>query len=249
VLSNDGRFVAFDSAASDLVAGDSDMLSDTFVLDRLTNTLELVSTWGAGATTNSPWTRVGGISDDGNWVVFLASGLNPADLDDTADVCLRDRASGVTMELSPNSNVQNVFQISRPPQISADGRYIAFEESEAAWATRAFVWDRNAGAIVWARTGTMSYGSSRSLHSRAPRSFAAVERATSVHASPRTRQTRSSKPPRASRPTMACSQPSHAAARSVADGFASPRGCECQAPTTSSPRRSASSANARWSSG
>ncbi len=154
VLSSDGRFVAFDSAASDLVAADTDAFFDTFVLDRLTNTLDLVSTWGAGATTNTNGTQVGGISDDGNWVAFLSWGLNPADLDDSADVCLRDRASGVTIELSPNHTFSSVFSISRPPQISADGRYVAFEESEAAWATRAFVWDRSAGAFVWARTGT-----------------------------------------------------------------------------------------------
>lgn len=154
VVSSDGRFVAFDSAASDLVAGDNDAITDTYVLDRLTNTFELVSTWGAGATTNSFGARVGGISDDGNWVVFLSWELNPADLDDTADVCLRDRASGVTTEISFNHNVSGVFSISRPPQISADGRYIAFEESEAAWATRVYVWDRTAGAFVFARTGT-----------------------------------------------------------------------------------------------
>ncbi len=154
VTSSDGRFVAFDSAASDLVAGDNDAFFDTFVLDRVTNTLELVSTWGAGATTNTSGTRVGGISDDGNWVVFLAWGFNPADLDDTADVWLRDRAAGVTIEVSRNTTEQDVFQISSPSQISADGRYVAFDESEAAWASRAFVWDRIAGAYVWGRVGT-----------------------------------------------------------------------------------------------
>lgn len=154
VLSSDGRFVAFDSAASDLVAADTDAFTDTYVLDRLTNTLDLVSVWGAGATTNSTGTQVGGISDDGNWVAFLSWGLNPADLDDSADVCLRDRTSGVTIEISPNHSLAGVFSISTAPQISADGRYIAFEESEAAWATRAYAWDRIAGAFVWARTGT-----------------------------------------------------------------------------------------------
>lgn len=152
--SADGRFIAFDSAASDLVTGDSDAFVDTFVLDRATDTFDLVSTWSAGASTNPTGAQIGGISDDGNWVAFLSWGLDPADLDDSADIYLRDRSTDVTIELSPNHTFSGVFSIQRAPQISADGRYVAFQESEAAWATRAYVWDRIAGAVVWARMGT-----------------------------------------------------------------------------------------------
>src|SRR5205809_6001727 len=42
-LSADGRFVAFDSAATDLVAGDTNGVSDVFVHDRQTGTTERVS--------------------------------------------------------------------------------------------------------------------------------------------------------------------------------------------------------------
>src|SRR5436309_4754669 len=51
-LSADGRFVAFDSDASDLVAGDTNGVSDVFVHDRQTGTTERVSVASGGAQGN-----------------------------------------------------------------------------------------------------------------------------------------------------------------------------------------------------
>src|SRR5216110_542806 len=51
-LSADGRFVAFDSAATDLVAGDTNGVSDVFVHDRQTGTTERVSVASDGAQGN-----------------------------------------------------------------------------------------------------------------------------------------------------------------------------------------------------
>src|SRR5438093_4861509 len=51
-LSADGRFVAFDSAATDLVAGDTNGVSDVFVHDRQTGTTERVSVASGGAQGN-----------------------------------------------------------------------------------------------------------------------------------------------------------------------------------------------------
>src|SRR5438132_9068365 len=52
-LSADGRFVAFDSAATDLVAGDANGVSDVFVHDRQTGTTERVSVASDGAPANN----------------------------------------------------------------------------------------------------------------------------------------------------------------------------------------------------
>src|SRR5438132_3749239 len=52
-LSADGRFVAFDSAATDLVAGDTNGVSDVFVHDRQTGTTERVSVASDGAPANN----------------------------------------------------------------------------------------------------------------------------------------------------------------------------------------------------
>src|SRR5256885_16855304 len=49
-LSADGRFVAFDSAATDLVAGDTNGASDVFVPDRQTGPTERVGVASGGAT-------------------------------------------------------------------------------------------------------------------------------------------------------------------------------------------------------
>src|SRR2546425_8614451 len=51
-LSADGRFVAFDSAATNLVAGDTKGVSDVFVHDRQTGTIERVSVASGGAQGN-----------------------------------------------------------------------------------------------------------------------------------------------------------------------------------------------------
>src|SRR5204862_2506253 len=49
-LSADGRFVAFDSDATDLVAGDTNGTTDVFVHDRQTGTTERVSVVSGGGT-------------------------------------------------------------------------------------------------------------------------------------------------------------------------------------------------------
>src|SRR5206468_10898263 len=58
-LSADGRFVAFDSAATDLVAGDTNLVSDVFVHDRQTGTTERVSVASGGGQGKSDGGRVG----------------------------------------------------------------------------------------------------------------------------------------------------------------------------------------------
>jgi cysteine-rich repeat protein len=80
-LSADGRFVAFESAATNLVDGDTNRKRDVFVHDRLTGTTERVSVSSAGR----PGNRDSGgdlylaISGDGRFVAFRseASNLDP----------------------------------------------------------------------------------------------------------------------------------------------------------------------------
>ena len=67
---------AFDSLASDLVAGDTNGVSDVFVRDLLTGTLRRVSTTEAGAEVTGGASTNASLSADGRFVVFqsLASG-------------------------------------------------------------------------------------------------------------------------------------------------------------------------------
>ncbi len=126
-MSADGRFVAFYSNATNLVAGDTNAHIDIFVRDRQAGTTERVSVDSVGVQTNADSYNPT-ISADGRYVAFysLASNLVPGDTNTFADVFLRDRQTGTTERVSVNSGgVQGDF-VSVGPSISADGRFVAF---------------------------------------------------------------------------------------------------------------------------
>jgi Tol biopolymer transport system component len=71
-LSADGRYVVFQSRSPNLVAGDSNGVTDVFVRDTLSNTTERVSLDNAGAqVTGGNGSGPGYLSDDGRYVLFL----------------------------------------------------------------------------------------------------------------------------------------------------------------------------------
>lgn len=115
-ISPDGRFVAFTSSATSLVAGDTNTYQDVFVHDRQTGQTSMISWADGGASSNgdSGWAD---ISADGRYVVFHshASNLDPDDEDEWKDVFLHDRQAGQT-RLVPGGHM---------PSISFDGRFIA----------------------------------------------------------------------------------------------------------------------------
>jgi Tol biopolymer transport system component len=130
-ISADGRFVAFDSFASNLVAGDTNTWSDVFVRDRQNGTTERVSVRSSGKQANGGSNRPA-ISADGRFVAFssFATNLVTTDTNGTWDVFVHDRQTGVTEIVSVDGagNVGDGSSIK--PTISADGRYVAFS-SEA----------------------------------------------------------------------------------------------------------------------
>ena len=79
-LSRDGRYVAFASAASNLVPGDTNCCLDVFVRDRTTGTISRVSVDSAGNQANGGGSHPS-ISDDGRFVAFesQADNLVPGD--------------------------------------------------------------------------------------------------------------------------------------------------------------------------
>lgn len=102
----DGRFVAFASSASDLVANDANgNATDMFVRDLLSGTTELVSVSSAGEQANgdSGW---GATSADGRYVAFLsrATNLVAGVVDGSNQVFLRDRVAGTTILVSRSSS-------------------------------------------------------------------------------------------------------------------------------------------------
>jgi Tol biopolymer transport system component len=101
VISGDGRYVAFESFASNLVAGDTNGTWDVFVRDRLAGTTERASVDSSAAEANgqSHWPA---ISSDGRYVAFqsYASNLVAGDTNGFADVFVHDRLNGMTERAS-----------------------------------------------------------------------------------------------------------------------------------------------------
>jgi hypothetical protein len=103
-ISGDGRFVAFSSLASDLVAGDTNGAWDVFVFDRVAVTTVRASVATSGAQGNGPsgWMARPSITEDGAQVAFAsrASNLIVGDTNLSDDVFVRDIAAGTTTRVS-----------------------------------------------------------------------------------------------------------------------------------------------------
>ncbi len=130
-ISADGRFVAFESRATNLVDGDTNNHPDIFVHDRLTGTTELASVDSAGGQANDN-SCCSSLSADGRFVAFGSSASNltdDVDTNGTKDAFVHDRKTGITAKVSvssegtPGNNVSAGFP---GPSISADGRFVAF---------------------------------------------------------------------------------------------------------------------------
>jgi Tol biopolymer transport system component len=129
-LSRTGRFVAFASVGSNLAPGDTNGGFDYFLHDRdvdgngvfdepggMATERVSLSPGGGQMTIDRPDTV--GVSDDGRFVAFAASG----------SIYVRDRAAGVTTLVSGGSF----------PTMSADGRFVAYASGQI------YVWDRTSG--------------------------------------------------------------------------------------------------------
>ena len=96
-ISGDGRFVAFVSNATNLVAGDSNNVGDIFVHDRQTGATTRVSINSSGGQANGASSDPA-ISADGRYVAFVSSATNlvTGDTNGVSDVFVHDRQTGVT---------------------------------------------------------------------------------------------------------------------------------------------------------
>ncbi len=126
-ITPDGRFVVFESYASNLVPEDTSPTGDIFLRDLQTGTLERISTSSTGTAGNdrsySP-----SVSDDGRFVAFRsdANNLVDGDTNGKGDIFIKDRLTG---ELSRVSNAFDGSQgnnHSFEPAISGDGNKVAF---------------------------------------------------------------------------------------------------------------------------
>ena len=129
-ISADGRYVAFESEASNLVAGDNNGTGDVFVHDRQTGATTRVSVDSSGVEANGS-SDASAISGDGRYVAFssYASNLVSGDTNGMIDIFVHDRQTGQTMRVSVNSSGAQANDNSSDfhVAISWDGRYVAFQ--------------------------------------------------------------------------------------------------------------------------
>ncbi len=131
-LSADGRYVVFESYGSNLVPGDSNNASDVFVRDRLTGWVSRVSVDSSGVQSQGS-SVAPAISDDGRYIAFQSSdgSLVPSDDNGGWDIFVADRVTRMVSRVSVDSLGNEGLPLgasnSMYPDISADGRFVAFE--------------------------------------------------------------------------------------------------------------------------
>lgn len=129
-LSKDGRFVAYESSATNLVSGDTNNVMDVFVRDRQSGTTERISVSSAGVqglmSSYSP-----SISGDGRYIAFSsdAETLVPYDTNAVEDVFVRDLQAGTTVRASVNNSGFQGDKLSNQAEISHNGQYVAFQSA------------------------------------------------------------------------------------------------------------------------
>ncbi|HUR46011.1 MAG TPA: hypothetical protein VMZ27_09075 [Candidatus Saccharimonadales bacterium] len=123
IITPDGRYVAFESSANNLVQNDTNGLSDVFVRDRLNGTTFMVSSGAMGlqgsAYGSGMRSELAGITPDGKRVLFTSTATNliPGLLNSSREVFLRDLESGALYWVSTNAAA---------PPVTPQGNYRAF---------------------------------------------------------------------------------------------------------------------------
>ena len=132
-VSADGRYVVFESSASDLVPGDTNGLRDVFLRDlqRGSNALVSVNRFGSGG--GNAGSSGSAMSANGRYVVFVsaADDLVENDTNRAEDVFVRDLLAGTTRLVSVNTDGGSGDRASTSPSISADGHWVAFQSQAA----------------------------------------------------------------------------------------------------------------------
>lgn len=158
-ISDDGKFVAFASAATNLVPGDTNRFIDIFVCTRSSGTIERVSIPNNGLGEGNGDSILPAISAAGEVVGFksLANNLVAGDHNNVVDVFVRDRPVGVTERISIGRTGVDGNDFSFPPSVSDDGRFVAFGsfatnlvENDANNTSNVFVRDRRIGRTLLA---------------------------------------------------------------------------------------------------
>ncbi|MGH8992067.1 MAG: TolB family protein, partial [Acidimicrobiia bacterium] len=163
-ISADGRYVAFNSLATNLVSGDTNGNYDIFVRDTVSGSTTRVNVSASGVQASGGNSLSPSISGDGRWVAFSAGATNLVSGQDngTQDVYLKDLQTGGVTRVSNNTGGGQANGDSADASISWDGRFVAYWSSAGdivagdnnscptttytPTCPDIFVWDRQTGA-------------------------------------------------------------------------------------------------------
>src|SRR5262249_31186701 len=127
-ISNDGRYVAFTSAAVNLVPFDSNDITDVFVRDRVGDTTGRARP-GAAREEGDGLSTQPAISGNGRYVSFRSHATNfvAGDTNGFDDIFVKDLVTGAIERVSVSSGGVQANADCWRSAISADGRYVVFE--------------------------------------------------------------------------------------------------------------------------
>lgn len=147
-VSGDCAFVAFASAARNLVEGDTNGVPDIFVREMASGRVTRVSVDSSGREANGT-SFFPAINFDGSVVAFKSDATNlvPSDTNAAADVFVHDRATADTERVSVDSFGNEANGFSGPPKVSGSGRFVVFPS----WASNLVADDHNGFGDVFVR--------------------------------------------------------------------------------------------------
>ncbi len=151
-ISPDGRYVAFSSIATNLVAGDTNIQRDIFLRDRTLGTTERISLNSSDGETDGE-SHNPLITEDADYVIYESDATNlvAGDTNGVRDIFIVELATGTVERLSVTSAEAQVNNDSSDPSISDDGRYVSFSSN----ATDLVAGDTNGTTDIFLRDRTL----------------------------------------------------------------------------------------------
>lgn len=165
-VSADGRFVVFESAATDLVPGDRNGQTDVFLYDRQSGETRLVSISPAGVQGDGP-SGAPAISGDGRFVAFESDAANlvPGDDNGLRDIFALDRLTGLITRVSVTRVGAAANGASHTAAVDHAGRYFVYVSAasnlvfnDGNQAEDVFIYDRLTQNVIRASAGTTDGG-------------------------------------------------------------------------------------------
>jgi Tol biopolymer transport system component len=146
-INSGGRYVTFSSAATNLIAGDTNNSVDVFVRDLQTQSTYLVSADAAGTGEGNGDSYSPTVGSDGRYIMYLSKGSNLTEGSFTSgaeNLFVRDRLLGANSALTTAGWICAAM--------TPDGQYVAFTDMAGSTAGKVYLWNAMAGSKVATNT-------------------------------------------------------------------------------------------------